>query len=419
MIHPILRLLYAPDAANSAGGASPTAAPVTIDVPELPSAASGATTETVELSTPVTDAVYGIKGPADALGDDGVEEMERMEAQMEGRPVRERGPDGKFLPKGMKKSDEEILRGKEAKAKPTEKPAAKAPAKPAPKPVPIAKKPEPIPPAKVKIGEEEKTAEEWAREIAEARAKLAAGPAKPEAAPTPEPKEEPPAPKPEEIAAKEAARMTDFVKRESPKYKISPDELNTILAGLDDAPEALANVLVKVEASTRQWAAAEFNKVLTNISKNMAPLIEHHERLSEYKGDHSFLESNAEIRDHPKGYETYRKVKSDMAAGYARINAAIAAGTASPVDRAWHTIREAQTPEQLNAALARLTKDELAKLETPMEAPAPKPEAERKPHVSSAATKPFRGDRPGGGNAGLAVESEQARHVREMEQAGR
>lgn len=410
MIHPILRLLYAPDAAEPAGGASP----MTFDVPETPSAATESTVTDVVLDSPVAEAVYGIKGPKEALGDDGVEEMEKMEAQMQGREPRERGPDGKFLPKGAKK-EETVADTKKTEAA---KPAVKAPAKAAAKPTPVAKAPAtPQASAKVKIGDEEKTAEEWAAEIADTRAKAKVAAEKKTEAAAPEPKTEP---NPEEIAADEAKKLDDFIAREAKKYEIEPKELDTILSGLEGAAPALAKVLTKVEASTRQWATREFNKVIQVMHDRMQPLIEHQQRIADYQRDNGFLEANPEIKAHPQGYATYQKTKADMENGYKDIEEKTQKGTVTPAEAVWLANRKLATQEQYESSLAILTKEELAKLPaqaSPNAAPQ-RQAAAKPPERMSAVSKPFNGDRPGGGSSPLKTESADARALREMDEAG-
>lgn len=410
MTYPILRLLYAPDAVAPAGGASPTGGPITIDVPEIAPATSSPTIEDVDLgSSPAAERAYGVLGPKEAGFDDGTEEMERMEAHMEGRAVRERDPaTGKFLPKAKKPEEENLL---PKKAEP--KPAAAKVAKAAPKPV-AKDPPHPSEPAKFKIGETEKTAEEWAAEFAALKSQAEAA-TKPAPVETPK-KEEPPAPKPEEIAAKEAEKFEAFVKREAPSYAMDPKELDDILAGGEKAAQAFAVVRAKDAAKVRQWAAGEFNRIIKNLKSELDPIREHHQRVAEYTGDQRFLEANPDIKSHPKGYETYRAKKQEFEDGLKRIEKAISEGTADERDKAWALLRRDRTPEDFELDLAHHTKLELAKL--PTEPAKPAPQVERKAEVSKAASKPFQQDRPGGGQSAPSTESSDARQLREMEAYG-
>lgn len=399
----ILQLLYAPDT-DTAGGASP----MTLDIPELPSAAAESTIETVEFAPSIAESVPGVMGPKEALGDDGTEEMERMEAKMEGRQPRERGPDGKFLPKGAKKDD-----AKKPEGKPEAKPVVKTPAKPVQKPA-AAKPVVAAEPAKVKIGDEEKTAEEWAAEITENRAK-----AKAIEAAKPEPPKEPeqPALKPEEIEAERKAKMDGFLAKASEQYKMTPQELDDMLAGGEKAVHVFATSLAKVEANTRQWAVQEFNKISAALWDRMNPLVEHHGLIAEYQRDNGFLDANPEIKSHPEGYKTYRETRQEIIGGQERIKAAITAGTATQQEKAWSAFCDTLTPEQIGENIARLTKEKIAKL-TPAPSPnATKPEAKQVAR-SQAANKPFNGDRPGGGQSAPVHETADARALREMSEYG-
>lgn len=406
-IHPIIRLLYAPDTGAPAGGNT-----MTIDVPEVPSAAAESTVEIVELeSGSAADAVYGIHGPKEMGFGDPEEALEKIEAETEGRPMRERGPDGKFLPK-EKKPD-----GKKAVV--TAKPAAKAPAKPVAKSAPVAKVPEkPAAPVKVKLGDVEKTPEEWQAEITDLRAKAAAATKAPAAAP--EKKEEPPTPKPEEIAAQEQEKFTKFVEKATEKYQIPEKELDTILAGGPGAVKAFARALAGSEAHTTRAICESFNKALKAVWDRIEPLNARHERLSDYERDRGVLDANPEINDHPKGYETYQAIRKQFTDGEQRIKAAIAAGTATAVEKAWSVIHENTSAEDKLATIARLTKEELAKMPSEVSPAAPaKTDPPKVPSKSPAVSKPFNGDRPGGSSAHFNGETKDARELREMTEAGR
>lgn len=390
---------FAPDGDNT-GGAAP--AIPTMEVPEVAPAMAETTITDVDLGTSPAEEVAGPKvlSPKDAGFDDPEDEMERMEAAMEKRPVRERGPDGKFIPKGGKKPEE----------------AAKVPAKPVAKPA--AKKPEPVQekPTKFKIGDEEKTPDEWAAELKEAREKLkAAEPAKP----TELPKEET---KPEDQQKADEDRFNEFIKTTAAKYKLSADpkakdSIDNILAGGENATELLAQYVAKVEANTRVAVTAEFNRVISNIKSEMQPLIDHHKTISEYQTESGFLSANPEIQNHPEGYKTYKETKALFEKAHTDIKEKIANGTATPRDQGWNMMYEAQTPEEFQSSLALHTKEALAKLPAPVPAgPAAPKLTDKSPNAkpTPAVIKPFNGDRPNGGSAPLRTESDQARHMREM-----
>lgn len=415
----LFQLFHAPDQGATTGGPTISEAVSTpVEAPDSGSVAAGFTVEDVDLGHSPAEQVTGpiVVGPKEAGFEDGEAEMERMEAHMENRPVRERGPDGKFLPKAKKPEVQKLLDETKPKIDPK---AAKPPVKAAPKPAkPAAVVPTkpavaaPVAAAKVKIGDAEKTADEWAAELADLRAKAESA-GKPAAVEAPK-KEEPPALKPEEIAKAEAEKFDKFLADRSAQYKMSPQELDDILAGGEKAADTLARVLTKVEAHGRKFAADEINRMVDHFEKKLEPLVARDQRVSEWQRDQSFLEANADIKNHPKGYETYAKVRKDVEDGYDRISKAVAAGTASRVEKAWHVIRENQTPEALESSLAALTKEELAKI--PAEA-SPNAASEAQPKASQRspnAARPFNGDRPGGNAAPMNGETDQARHVREM-----
>lgn len=411
-IHPILRLLYAPDtgggaAAPAAPASEPAGSNMTFDVPEVDSGRADTKVEDVDLSgKTAADVVHGTMGPKEAGFGDPEEDMERMEAESEGRPMRERGPDGKFLPKG-KKADEATKKPTEAKPKPAAKPAAP---KAAPKP---AAKVETATATKFKIGDEEKTAEEWTAHFAELKAKAEAGNA-PVAAKADEPAK--PEPKPEEIAAEEQKKFDSFLERESGKYEIPEKELDSILAGGAAAAKAFARSLGGVEAHTTRKLCESFNKTFEQFYNRVKPLLDRDARLTEFESDHGVLTANPDIQAHPKGIETYRAKKTEWNEGENRIRTAVKSGTASAQEKAWLAYRETLSDEDKLATIAKIAKEELAKLPAANEEPDPEPA--KVPQKSPAVSRPFNGDRPGGGNARVSAESKDARYLREMTEAG-
>lgn len=398
---------FAPDEGGASAAVAASQAP--IEVTESPSVAADYSVEEVQLEPPT-----GVIGPKEAMGDDGTDEMERMEANMEGRPVRERDPaTGKFLPKG-KKAEEANLVPKKEEAKAAEKKpvaAKKVAAKPSVQPKPEAA------PAKIKIGDQEKTADEWAKEFAEAQEKIKAAEAAAKAPPAPaEKKEETPAPKPEELKAQEQEKFEKFIEAAAAKYDVGQDGLDVILTGGGTGSQKLARLLSGVEGYTRKAMVDEFNPIIKEMWDKIQPLIGRDQALAEYKREHTFLSENPDIKDHPKGYEEYQKTVKEMRDGETRIRAEIAAGTASDRDRAWIAFHDTFTPEQVMESVARITKEKLAAL--PKAEAEPKPEPEKKVQKTPAASKPFNGDRPGGSSSTPSTETADARQLREMSEAG-
>lgn len=378
----------APEAATGAP-AAPASIP-TIDVPDIAPATQGSKIEEVKIPS-------GILSPKEALGEDASEEMEKMEAQMEKRAPRERGPDGKFI---KKDADGNVI--------PPAKPAVMKPKAAKPAPVETPKAPE-----KFKIGDEEKTPEEWAKELKEAREKIAA------AAKTPNsPQDVPPEPKPEEIAAQGEQRIKDFIAKAASKYLKKPEELDEILSGGEGASAKLAEALASVEHQTTVRVCGLFNKELAALHERISPLEGHHKLISDYQADQSFLDANADIKGHPKGYETYKTTEASFRSYYGGLKEKVAAGTATPVEQSYSIIFENQDAAQRANDIAHATRAELAKLPV-VASPNAAPVVPKKPAISPAASKPFNGDRPGGSSAAIPTESDQARQIREMREAGR
>lgn len=399
---------FAPDEGGASAAVAASQAP--IEVTESPSVAAEYSVEEVQLEPP-----NGVIGPKEAMGDDGTDEMERMEANMEGRPVRERDPaTGKFLPKGKKVEETNLA------PKKVEKPVEKKPdaaKKVAPKPA-VQPKPEAVKePPKIKIGDQEKTADEWAKDFAEAQEKLKAAEAASKAPPAAaEKKEEAPQPKPEEIKAKEQEQFEKFLESAAAKYDMGDKALDEILSGGGTASQKLARLCAGIEGHTRKAVVEAFNPIIKELWDKMQPVLKRESALDEYRREHTFLADNPDIKDHPKGYEEYQKTLKDMRDGETRIRAEIAAGTASDRDRHWLAFHDTFTPDQVMESVARITKEKLAAL--PKAEAEPKPEPEKKVQKTPAASKPFNGDRPGGASATPSTESSDARQLREMEAYG-
>lgn len=399
LTHPY-RIFFAPDNAQTA--ASEPAAPMSVPeiaMPERPAP------EVPDIGSPLLSRT---EGPKEAFGRDPSDEIEQMEAKMQNRPVRERDPvTGKFVTK--KAEGEKTEEGKDDPAPPTKvaKPAVKAPK-------PVAKAPEPS--AKIKIGDEEKTAEEWAAHVKELRSKGEI-PKAPEVAAA---KEAPAERKPEEIAAEQAQREQTFLEHASQRYAMKPEELDEILSGGEGAVKATATLLAKVEMNTRQELCNQFNPIIKQLWDRIDPLAKHHQEITDYHYDRDFLEANPDIKSHPAGYSEMRRIDKEMKDGFARINAAVANNTATAQERAWAIIFNDQSPDKYGQDLAYHVREALKKLPIAAASPnavTPKPPAP--PVQKSPQAKPFIGDRPGGGSAVPQTESADARHIRLLHEHGK
>lgn len=399
-------IMFAPDDAPAAG-AAPVSAP--LSVPEVPAAASHPAAEIVEV--PAAPGVIkaaeeiglvlpGVKGPKEMLGDDSVDEMKRMEDEMVGaKEGRKRGPDGKFLPK-----EGEPAKPAKAQVKPP------APAKPVTpptkteKPVAATVVPEP----KIKIGEKEMTASEIAKAL-EDKAKPAEVPA-----PTVEKK-------PEEIAAEKAKsdleakeRDDQYIARTAEKFKMTPEEHDTILAGGPEAVEANAKFAARIVLESQKETAQQVNSIVNAIYDRIDPLVKHQQQIEEYRTNAAFLEAHPDIKADARGLVESITVRKQLHDEYDRIQAAISQGKATKDEQGWSLLFEATTPSQFEQDVAHYTRQRLKIATTPAAQVAPVAAVPATPVAPKpVAAKPFNGERPGGATA-PRNESKDARELREM-----
>lgn len=371
-------LFLAPD--GDATGTETITAPG-VDIPVI---------EPATTDTNITDVVIpesGIKGPADLFGESPEESMAAAEEKM-----------------GKKR--------KEPEAKPIEqKPAAKKPdAKPKKEPVkPVVEvKPEPaaVTPAKVKIGDEEKTAEEWAAHFKELQEKAKP----PEAAkPKEEPKETPDPAK--ETAAKKEAWITTASKNYAPDEK----DLDVILSGGQPAVQKLGQLLAKQAADTREWMATGHAADFAALQDLVKPLLDREKTLAQFHDETSALASQPQLKTHPKGLETYRQVKAEYEQSYQTITDKINAGQeVSPQERAWALLYGSQTPEDMRNSIIQHA---VSKLPASPENGTAKPVAavvKPPPRI----TTPLRTDKPGGGAPAQKQETKDGQVIRSLQEAG-
>lgn len=338
------------------------------------------------------------KGPQDFGMESPDESSERA-----GLKERARGEDGKFIKKDG-----------------TTAPAAKAPAKPAakapaPQPKPAAPKPvAPTPPAKVKIGNEEKTPEEWEahfKALEEKANKPAEPPALPKA-PTPE------APKKteQELAAEAQQKEADFITKASQSYLLSEPELDEILQGGQNAPAKLATLLARAEMKGRQFAASAIDQAMQEFENRFGELEgvrDNYQRVQEVMKETSFLNAHEDIKTHPEGLKTFREVSKQMRDGYAAIQAKIEAGTATKSERGWALQYEDTKPEDLDQAIATYTREALAKLSPPVATPPATPPVAKPAAPAVPTEKPLSATRPGGAGT-PRTETPEQRLAREV-----
>lgn len=345
-----------------------------------------------------------VRGPADF----GMPTPEESSEEMGLTPKRERGPDGKFLPKQPQSSPST----QQPKAKATTPPAAAKPT-PTAQPAKLAT-PAPAaaaaPVAKVKIGGEEKTAAEWEAEIAA----LKAG----KTAPIP-PAEKPVEKAADQTAAETAAqkeRETKFVTERAKEYTMPAAELDEILVGGDAGAAKLGTLLARAEMRGRQFAIDQQNKLADHIIGLVSPLLDQSQTVHGLMQEAAFLGANLDIKSNPKGLETFREMKTTMESGRKAIADKINAGTATRREQLWAEEYDETPPDKLMEDLAAHTRAKLATLTpAPVSTPAPaKPVPQQvKPNPANV-EKPLGGDRPGGGASTPNAETAEQRIRREV-----
>jgi hypothetical protein len=336
------------------------------------------------------------KGPEDF----GMESPDQSAERAGLKEGRERGPDGKFLKKGESSATPQ--------PKAVVKPAATKPATPA-KPV-VAAAPSPAPVAKVKIGDQEKTAEEWAKELADLKTKAETA--------TPAPKEPvviAPVETDEQKAAAQKAqkeREDKFIETISAQYELDPangGEYDQLLAGGPVGAKKFATMLARAEMKGRQFAADQVNKLADDFNAALGPILNQHETVQTLMADNAFLTAHPDIKSNPKGLETYQNVKKQMTDGYEAIQAKIKAGTASKSEQGWALQYEDMSKEQLQNDIAEHTLAILAK----QPAPTPAVVKPTSPPKLTVVERPLGGDRPGAA-AAPQTESAERRLAREV-----
>lgn len=394
-------IFFAPE-----GDVSTLGAPGGIEVPVIPAHVPSVTQVTIGVdpaieNSPAVQAVpkETTKGP----GDFGMESPEES-AERAGLKERARGEDGKFIKK------DGTTQPTSPTAKPPVKPVAKAtaaPAKPAVAKAVIAPTPTDEP-AKVKIGNEEKTTAEWEAHFKALEAK--ANPPAISKEPAPEPET------PEQVAAAQKQRETDFVTKTAEKYLMPELEFDELLAGGAKGIQKMATMLATAEMRGRQFSADKLTELADHFEARLAelsPIRESHARIQTLMEETQFLNANEDIKTHPQGLDTFRKISGEMKAGYEAIKAKIDAGTATKSEQGWALQFEDLSPEKLKEAFAEHTRIELAKLPAPTSATTQPAPATAKPAVP--VEKPLSSVRPGGVGTPRSETPEQ-RLVREVNQ---
>lgn len=276
-------------------------------------------------------------------------------------------------------------------------------AKPVPEPIKEALKE----PTKVKIGNEEKTAEEWEKhfkDLADKAAK-AAEPAKP--AETPPQTEE-------AVAAEEKKVRDDWFTKTAAKYTPEQADFDKMLAEGD--AKKFGEFFARVEESTRQWMANAMRPHLDKLhgfDTQLNPILERDKQIAAYQAESEFLEANPDIKGHASGLQTMRELAMELHNEHDDILQLLAANPNTPNAKRYAE-RAKQLEEQFLPELAKEIKLKLNIGATPVAAPAaiiPPVPAVVKPRP----TPP--GGQLGGSNAPKKV-SDQANQVAEMAARG-
>lgn len=384
-------IFYAPDGDTVAAGG--------LAVPVIPPPTAHPVTE-VNLAPTKVDVAKeigvdtGVRSPAEIFGEDEHAKVNEEIDKAFGK--RERGPDGKFLPKNGDKPSEA-------------KPAAKAPEKPAAK----ATTPEPAAPAKIKIGDQEKTADEWAayhKDLADKAATIdkPAETAKPDASAKIEPK-------PEEIAAQKKVR-DDWEKttREAySKFKPTQEEVDKALASgnPDQLSELWMRPMIAMEERMRIWVQNSVNPILAELDGQLSPIASSQQQLAQYQAENQFLDANPEIKSvisaDPAKMSVHRQVNEDLRLEMDDMKTLLA----SNPENARAKARLDALSKDFLGEMARETKARYASggVTTPTtEAGKAVPKKQATP-----AERPLSGDRPGTSTA-IKTETKEQRLAREM-----
>lgn len=321
-----------------------------------------------------------LKGPKElGISDDDPKDLMRsIDNRLKGgaKAATPRGPDGKFLPKDSTPAPKtEVV---QPQAAPKATPVAKAPpVKPA------------AAPQKIKIGDEEKTPEEWAQTLAELKG------AKPEQA-KPEQTEQPESKATDAPADDDDAKEQQFLEAFAESMGYTQDEIDDVLATGD--PKKFSALIGRAMLDIRKSFADQINRQFEQIDaqlNGMAPLTDLQKQIEAARNEATFLNSNPDIAQHEQGKEEMQKVRAEYRTSYDTVKAKVANGTASQGEKGWLMLYESLTPDQQNEQVAQHVRSRLGIQKGATLTPAP---AAKKP--TAPASKPFGGDRPGGAGAG-------------------
>lgn len=351
-------LLYAPDDAGGGGGTAVLAA----DSP------TGTTIETSpqrempapEIVQPPSVKEKQVRQPGvktsrvDVAKELGLKAAPSELVAAEAKRIRDAS--GKFTA-SEKKEDPAAKLGEAAK----EKPLVKAEIKP---PAPVeAVAPVKVEPAKIKIGDQEKTAEEWAtyhKELSEKATALEKKPIEEKATPDATPEEQ--------QAAQKKVRDEWFDKA-AERYAPDQKEMDEMIANGDR--KGLGKMLARVAEDTRQWAEWRMKPILEKLDGFENPLnrVLEREQLNEaYQAESNYLEANKDIKGHAEGVKTLREISVAMHEEYDDLQQLVAANPTSP-RAAVHQKRIKDLEENYDALITAAVKTKLGLNAAPVTQP--------------------------------------------------
>lgn len=289
---------------------------------------------------------------------------------------RERDEKGRVLPKTERVVDDTV--------KPPAKPEAK------------------VEPAKIKIGDEELTAEQIAERLKAAQPKKEEKP--------PEAK----GPSEEEQRAELTQRREAFLKSKldaifTPEQKKKMDQQL-----IDGKYEEFFRPILDLILDRYEDSISQADRAISAVGDKLKPLDEHYQTIQQFRKESEFLEKFPDIKADQKAVAEARAVRTAMDNYYDQIQQKIAQGTATTDEKQVAERFERATAAEYDESVAAHTRQRLG-----LTGKSPEKPAQAAPVATPAAPpakpqpKPPTGQPPGGVATPVAI-SEQQRHILSM-----
>jgi len=277
-------------------------------------------------------------------------------------------------------------------AKPAENPEVDPDTlKPEPKPEP----PAPAEKPKIKIGNEEKTAEEWEQHYADLQNKIEA-------------KAQEKIEDPQKLEApikSEEDLDREFIESTAAEEGITAEEFDQAMA--QGNPEILNRKIAQMRLADRKLNA-QWAKGLRDEIAALRPALEMAEKVKQFEAEQAFATAFPDVVGHPEGKATREAVKAELAEHVNFLTWKRDNGKATPEDTAFLDLH-AKDPNTLIAfnTRKRLGLDLSGKTQPAAPAPSPAPASVA---AAPAQTRPAppAGHRPGGAGTPQAVSPQQA-----------